>query len=123
MPFKILYITSPTASEAERIARYLVDHKLAACVNILPGMQSYYSWQGATTHAEEVLMLCKTLSQNIPAIVDVVKKLHSHEIPAISAIPIFGGNPEYLAWLAQESPGLDYSENAVNDADKSARKN
>ncbi len=108
MPFKLLYITSPNEREGRDIARYLVENKLAACVNIIPGMQSFYSWEGNVAEAKEVLLLCKTLSQNIPAIVDTVKQLSSYALPAVSALTIFGGNPDYLAWVAHESPGLDY---------------
>jgi periplasmic divalent cation tolerance protein len=108
MPFKLLYITCPNETEGREIARYLVEKKLAACVNIIPGVQSFYGWEGNVADAKEVLLLCKTLSQNIPAIVDAVKQLSSYDLPAISAIPIFGGNPDYLAWIAKESPGNDF---------------
>ncbi|HYA06712.1 MAG TPA: divalent-cation tolerance protein CutA [Xanthobacteraceae bacterium] len=98
-----VYTTYPSVVEAERAGRTLVERRLAACVNILPGMVSFYWWQGAIERGDEVVMIIKTratLAENVRA---AVKELHSYTTPAILVIPIETVDPDYHAWLLSET--------------------
>ncbi|MBI2857672.1 MAG: divalent-cation tolerance protein CutA [Chloroflexi bacterium] len=98
----VLLITAPTAAEAQRLARKLLEERKAACVNILPGVDSLYWWQDKLESAHESLMIVKTRAALVPELVDLVKSLHSYTVPEVIALPIIGGNPEYLAWVEDE---------------------
>ena len=97
--FQIVLTACPDAASAERIARVLVEEGLAACVNILPPMQSLYRWKGKIETASEQLLVIKSTVAQFPAIRDRVRSLHPYELPEIIAVPIADGLPEYLAWL------------------------
>jgi periplasmic divalent cation tolerance protein len=97
--FQIVMTTCPDAACAERIARALVEEGLAACVNILPPMQSIYRWRGKTEAATEQLLIVKSTAAQFPAIRDRIKALHPYELPEIIAVPFADGSPDYLAWL------------------------
>ena len=101
-----VYTTWPTTVEAEAAGRTLVERRLAACVNILPGMISHYWWNGALERGEEVVMIIKTralLSEQVSA---AVKAMHSYETPAILVMPIESVEKGYFAWiLAETTPG------------------
>jgi periplasmic divalent cation tolerance protein len=99
----LVYTTHPSLVEAERIGKAILEKRLAACVNILPGMISHYWWQGAIERGEEVVMIVKTrasLSEDVRA---AVKALHPYTVPAILVLPVEGGEPAYLDWLMQET--------------------
>ena len=98
-----LYTTYPSIVEAERAGRTLVERRLCACVNILPGMISHYWWQGAIERGEEAVMIIKTRASLAEAVRAEVKALHSYTTPAILVLPITGGEPGYLEWLMQET--------------------
>jgi periplasmic divalent cation tolerance protein len=98
-----VYTTYPSAVEAEAAGRALVERRLAACVNILPGMISHYRWQGAVERAEEVVMLIKTRASLAPAVQAAVKSAHSYSTPAILVLPIESVEQTYLAWLMAET--------------------
>jgi len=100
-PYQIVFTTCPHGEVAGRIARTLVDEGLAACVNILPAMQSVYRWKGNVDSAEEQLLVIKIASSRYPAVQDRIRALHPYELPEIIAVPIADGHPEYLAWLHQ----------------------
>lgn len=98
-----VYTTYPSIVEAERAGRSLVERRLCACVNILPGMISYYWWQNAVERGDEVVMLIKTrasLAENVRA---AVKEMHSYTTPAILVLPIESVDPDYHAWIVKES--------------------
>ena len=95
----IILITTSTEKEAEKIASALLNQKKAACVSILPGVNSFFWWQGKIDSASEVLLVVKTKSGLLDDIVKLVKKLHSYDVPEIIALPIIGGNEEYLKWI------------------------
>ncbi|HRO27147.1 MAG TPA: divalent-cation tolerance protein CutA [Luteimonas sp.] len=95
--------TCPDAATAQRIARTLVEERLAACVNLLPGVSSVYRWQGAVEQADEVLLLAKTARDRLDALTARVVALHPYELPEVVAVDITGGLPEYLAWIAGET--------------------
>lgn len=97
--FQIVLSTCADREEAERIARRLVEQQLAACVNILPGVQSIYRWQGKVESAAEVLMVIKTSTSLTPEVQSTIAGLHSYEVPEFLVLPVFGGSHAYLAWL------------------------
>lgn len=95
----LLYVTFPDLAEAERVGHALVERRLAACVNILPGMISHYRWKGAIERAEEVVMIAKTRASLADDVTKAVRELHSYETPAIMTIPMTGVESNYLAWI------------------------
>ena len=99
------YITVPSLDEARRIGRILVAERLAACVNLLPGMESHYFWQGKMESAQETVLLAKTRADLREALTERVRELHSAEIPCILFQPVIGGLPEYLDWIREETEG------------------
>jgi periplasmic divalent cation tolerance protein len=102
------YCTCPDLVSAERLAEALVGERLAACVNVLPGLRSVYRWQGTVEHADEVLLLIKTTRERLDALAARVQALHPYELPELLAVEAAGGLPAYLDWVAAESraPGL-----------------
>ena len=97
----LVYTTWPTVGEAEEAGRALVERRLAACVNILPGMISHYRWQGAVERGEETVMLIKTRDSLAGQVSDAVKELHSYDTPAIVVLPVESVEKTYLAWLLE----------------------
>ncbi len=97
------YITTSNVEEATRIGRTLVEGRLAACVNILPNMQSLYWWQEKIQSDNECVLLAKTSAEHCQALVEQVKKLHSYQCPCIALLPVTGGNPNYLQWIIDET--------------------
>jgi len=98
-----VYTTYPSIVEAERIGRKLVQRRLCACVNILPGMVSLYWWKGAIERGEEVVMIIKTRAALAEAVREAVRQLHSYSTPAILVLPIESVDPNYNAWLMAET--------------------
>jgi periplasmic divalent cation tolerance protein len=94
-----VYTTWPTAVEAEAAGRTLVERRLAACVNILPGMTSIYRWEGALERGEEAVMIIKTRATLADEVTRAVKELHSYETPAILVMPLESVEASYLGWL------------------------
>ncbi len=101
----VVLITTSSCEEARKIADELVAQRKAACVNIVPGVNSLFRWKGKIEDAEESLMVVKTRAKLFPDVVSTVKSIHSYEVPEIIALPIVEGNPEYLAWLQEETGG------------------
>lgn len=99
----VVLVTASSIKEAEKIARHLVDGRLAACVNILPEVRSVFRWQGQLNVESETLLIIKSISVRLDAITKKVKELHSYEVPEIIALPIIGGSADYLDWLRRES--------------------
>jgi periplasmic divalent cation tolerance protein len=100
-----VYTTYPSIVEAEVAGRALVERRLCACVNILPGMISYYWWQGAIERADEVVMIIKTRATLAEAVRAAVKAMHSYTTPAVLVIPIETVDPDYHAWIVAEARG------------------
>jgi periplasmic divalent cation tolerance protein len=98
-----VYTTFPSLVEAEKTGRALLERRLAACVNILPGMISHYWWQGAIERGEEVVMIVKTRASLAEDVRAAVKEMHAYTTPAILVLPIEGGDPAYLGWLMAET--------------------
>ena len=101
--YYVVMNTCPDAASAEKIARVLVERKLAACVNILPGLRSVYTWKGVCENADEHLLIIKTVSAAYPALEQAVLELHPYELPEIIAVPIAAGLSGYLAWIKQST--------------------
>ena len=98
-----VYTTYPSVVEAETAGRALVERRLAACVNILPGMISHYRWEGAIERGEETVMLIKTRAALAEAVCAAVKAGHSYGTPAILVLPIESVDQTYLAWILAET--------------------
>ena len=104
-----VYTTYPSVVEAERAGRALVERRLCACVNILPGMISHYWWQGAIERGEEVVMIIKTRASLAERVSAAVKEMHSYSTPAILVLPLESVDKPYLDWLmAETEPGISY---------------
>ncbi len=101
----MVYMTAADEDEAARIGRALVEARLAACVNIIPGMRSFYRWQGEVRDDREVVMIAKSRRTLVDALVARVKELHGYECPCVVALPIEGGNRDFLDWIAAETEG------------------
>ena len=100
-----VYTTYPSIVEAERAGRALLERRLAACVNILPGMVSFYWWQGKIDRGDEVVMIIKTRASLAEPVRAAVKDMHSYTTPAILVIPIETVDPAYHAWIDAETNG------------------
>jgi len=100
---KLVYITCRDADEAATIGKTLLDERLAACINIIDGMQSMYYWEGKLKEEEEAVLLVKTTAQHVEQIINVVRDLHSYDCPCIEVLPVEAGNPEYLQWVREET--------------------
>lgn len=107
---RYVYITTPSRAEAEQIGRMLVEKELAACVNIIPGMESIYRWKGRIETSQECVLIAKTTRRNMARLTHAVKQAHSYEVPCVVALTVTEqeGNEEYLTWLLRES-GTDPS--------------
>jgi len=99
----LVYTTWPSIVEAERAGRAMVERRLAACVNILPGMISHYWWEGKIERAEEVVMFVKTRAALAQAVGEAVKEWHRYKTPAIMTLPVESIDSDYDAWIARET--------------------
>jgi len=97
------YITVPSDALAHKIAAAVVSERLAACANIIPGMKSVYQWQSKIEQRDEVVLILKTQEKFYPALEARVKALHSDETPCIVALPVTGGNADFLQWITNET--------------------
>jgi periplasmic divalent cation tolerance protein len=105
---RLVLTTAISQDEAERIARALVDERLAACVNIIPGIASIYRWQGAVETAAEILLLIKTTAANLDSLEVALHRLHSYEIPEFLVLTPECASQSWLNWLLQSvAPRLD----------------
>jgi periplasmic divalent cation tolerance protein len=97
---RIVLSTCSSEDEARKIARHLVEQQLAACVNIVPQIESIYRWQDKVETSREWLLLIKTTKERFAALRDAIRELHSYDLPECAALTIEDGSPEYLEWLA-----------------------
>ena len=97
--FIVIYVTVGAAEEAGRIARALVEERLAACVNQVPALRSTYRWQGQVEQSNEELLIIKTRRDFLASVEKRVRELHSYDLPELIALPIIEGSLEYLQWL------------------------
>jgi len=97
---RVVLVTCGTLSEGRKIARRVVQKRLAACVNVLRSpMNSYYTWKGKLEAAREYLLVMKTTRNRLAELEKEVKRLHSYEVPEFVALPVAAGSKDYLAWL------------------------
>src|SRR5215469_13786231 len=98
---RIVLSTAGSKEEARKIASHLVEHRLAACVNIVPQIESIYRWQSKVETGQEWLLLIKTTAAMFPEVRNVIRQLHSYEVPECIALTIEDGSADYLAWIAE----------------------
>jgi periplasmic divalent cation tolerance protein len=98
----VVFSTCETESEARKLARALVEGRLAACVNIVSGMRSVYRWKGVVEEASEILLIVKTNRELLPQVREAIEKIHSYELPEVIALQIVDGSERYLEWLSGE---------------------
>ena len=98
----VIFITCNDAEEAQNIAELLLKQRLAACVNIVPNINSSFWWEGKLDATEESLLIVKTSGKKLAEIIHSVKAVHTNTVPEIIALPIIGGNQDYLDWIDNE---------------------
>jgi periplasmic divalent cation tolerance protein len=101
--FVLFLVTAPDGECAEALARKLLEERLVACVNIMPGLRSLYWWEGEVQVSDEVLMLLKARRSDIDAVTERVRELHPYEVPEVIAAEISGGLQAYLDWVNAET--------------------
>ena len=99
----VVYITAPSQEVAHALARALVEEKLAACVNIIPGIQSVYHWEDAVHVDEELLLICKSRTERFDLLQNRVQALHPYDVPEIISIPVQNGSEPYLNWVRENT--------------------
>jgi periplasmic divalent cation tolerance protein len=99
----VVLITVASREEAERIARRLVEDRLAACVNIVSQVRSFFIWQGKFSQEDELLLVAKTRRARFRELATAVTQLHSYSVPEIIALPILVGSSDYLRWVAEST--------------------
>ena len=103
MEFTVVLVTVPNRETGKLIAEALVSERLAACVNVVPGLLSIYSWQGNVERSDEELLVIKTRQSLVAALSRRVKELHPYSLPEVIALPVAGGSELYLQWLQAET--------------------
>ncbi len=101
--YVVLFITTADDEEAQLISRVLLEQRKAACINIVPKVNSLSWWQGNIEQAEESLLVVKTRESLLDEIIKLVKEIHSNDVPEIIALPIVGGSQDYLEWVGEET--------------------
>lgn len=97
----VLYVPVSTPDEGRSIGRTLLAERLCGCINIVPGMESWYWWQGELTSSQECVVIVKTAPHLIPVLTQRIRELHSYDTPCILALPVIAGNPDYITWLLE----------------------
>lgn len=105
MPVSIVLVNTADAAEARRIGRTLVESGLAASANVIDGVASVYRWEGALRERSEAQLIVKTRSALVDTVIARLRAMHSYDCPGILALPVAGGNPDYLAWIERETEG------------------
>ncbi len=98
----VVLITTATTEEAQQISKVLLEQREAACVNIVPRVSSYFWWQDKLDSQQESLLVVKTKASLLDKIIRRVKEIHSYKVPEVIALPIVGGNEDYLDWIGRE---------------------
>jgi len=101
--YRVVLVTCGSVSEARKIGRSVVERKLAACANVVPGVESIYRWKGKVERAREVLVIMKTAANRLPDLEREVKRLHSYEVPEFIVLPLTAGSRDYLNWIGQNA--------------------
>lgn len=95
----VVLSTCAAEEEAQKLARLLVEERVAACVSVVPRVRSYYRWKGAVESAEEFLLVIKSSRERLPDLFSVLEKEHSYEVPEVLALPVVDGAVNYLNWI------------------------
>jgi periplasmic divalent cation tolerance protein len=95
----VIFATAPDTESAERLARTLVEERLVACANVVPGLRSHYWWEGEVQSSDEVLLLMKARRSDVAEVAERVKSLHPYSLPEVIAAPIVAGLEAYLDWV------------------------
>jgi periplasmic divalent cation tolerance protein len=103
MDLQLVYMTFGSKDEARRIAKSLVESRLAACANIIDNMNSFYFWKGELQDDTETILIAKTTGQKVKPLIDAVKSAHSYDLPCMVTLPISGGYPPFLKWIEDET--------------------
>jgi len=103
MSTTLLYVTTSDRDAATRLGRVVVEERLAACANVIPGVSSIYIWDDELREDEEVILILKTKENLVESLIERVKDLHEYECPCVVALPIVGGNQAFLNWVADET--------------------
>lgn len=103
MEIRIVYITCSSMQEAQRIGKEIVKERLAACVNIIDKIHSFYWWEGGLQEDSEAIVIAKTKSSLVHELVKKVKSIHSYECPCIITLPVLEGNTDFLEWILRET--------------------
>ncbi len=102
-PYCVVLITAPKGAQTKRIAHQLVSKRLAACVNVMPSVQSTYWWKGKSETAGESLLMVKTKKALLKKLIAFVQKIHPYTVPEVIAVPIINGHKPYLSWIQRET--------------------
>lgn len=103
----VILVTTGSEKEAKKIAKELLKKKCAACINIIPRVDSRFLWKGKIERASEALLIVKTKKSYLKKVTKLVKELHSYKVPEIIALPLVGGNRDYLGWIEKNLKGVD----------------
>jgi periplasmic divalent cation tolerance protein len=95
----VVLSTCASEEEAEKLARSMVEQRLAACVNVVPKVRSFYRWKGAVESGDECLLVIKSSRERMPGILAYIEKAHSYEVPEVIALPLVDGASNYLNWI------------------------
>ena len=101
----LIFSTCPSAEEAEKVARGLVEKQLAACVTLIPGARSIYRWKGAVEETSEFVLIVKSRRDLFARLMEELAGMHSYEVPEILALPVVEGAPAYIDWIDKELEG------------------
>lgn len=99
----VVFITAPSTDEGEKIGRYLVENKFAACANILSSVTSIFAWEGKICREQESMVILKSQRNLFDRLTEEVRKLHSYSVPEIIALPLVAGLPDYLEWIRKNT--------------------
>lgn len=103
MSQSLIYVTAPGAEVAKAIGRALVEARLAAGANVLPGVTSFYWWEGELREGAEAVVIVKTRDELVAATIEAVRARHPYDCPCVVVLPITAGNPAYLDWIGEET--------------------
>lgn len=100
---RVVLMTAPDAEAARALGRHLVEERLAACANVLPGLTSVFRWEGAVEEEAEALVILKTTASRVDELVRRAAELHPYDVPEVLALPVLGGHAPYLDWVLAQT--------------------
>jgi periplasmic divalent cation tolerance protein len=108
--YAVLFCTVPSMEEGRRMARHVVNRRLAACVNLVPGLASIYEWEGEIEDTSEVLLILKTRKDLVQDLTARIVEIHPYDCPEVIALPIASGHARYLKWIDSVTGGTSFRE-------------